>query len=261
MVKNNITLCLFTSTKSHFDGVVTYRETVESLLAQVPATQFGQLLAHIQVSPGQEDRAGEMRLWLKSKGFEVHETTGEWKHHDQSHHSNYLLSQIKMSKFVNCHYYIHFEDDFKLFSVKYNINDLFLVAQNLLKANRNILEVRFPRFNNEIERLKNIKQKHGIEANIIEGQNQDDLFFLHADNANFHPTIRRARDMYITLKLVEDNLERLSYNCEHGFSQVFKMLSREKSSLACFYPEVAQCLHIGVRTPEERDVSGQVFDR
>ncbi len=260
-MRNNTSLCLFTSTKSHFDNVVTFRETVESLFAQVPAEQFGQLLAHIQISPGQEDKAIEMRLWLTSKGFDVRETLGEWKHHDQSHHRNYLLSQIKMSKLVNCDYFLHLEDDFKIFSVKYNIGDLFLIATRLLKEHKEVLELRFPRFNNEIERLKNIKLKHGIDANILESQDHDSLFFFHADNANFHPTIRRSRDMYITLKLIEDNLERLSYNCEHGFSQIFKLLSREKSCLACYYPEEAQSLHIGVKTPEERDVAGQVFDR
>ncbi len=259
-MRNNISLCLFTSTLGHFKKS-TYQETVESLLSQVATEQWGQMLAHIQITPGDERIADEMTEWLESKGFEVYETIGEWRHHDQSHHKNYLLCQIKMSQLVKCNYVFFLEDDFKLFSVSYKISDLLLIARDFLKNRPEFLEVRFPRFNNEIERLINIKKKHGIDANVIEAESGDCEFFFHADNANFHPTIRRARDVYITLKFIEENIDIFSRNCEMGFSHVFKSLSREKSCLACFYPETAQCLHIGTRTPEERDVAGQVFDR
>ncbi len=264
-MRNDISLVLFTSTKQHFNSVITYQETVDSLLTQVPAGKWGQLLSHIQITPGDERIADEMTEWLESKGFEVYETTGEWRHHDQSHHKNYLLCQIKMSQLVRHKYYLHLEDDMVLKVNKkedYSLSYLFDVGKCILDLHPEILEMRFPRFNNEIERLKNIKAKHGIDANIIEADDmKQNGYFYHADNANFHPSIRRSRDMYISAKIVEDNLDRLSYNCEHGFSTIFKMLSREKSCLACFYPDITQCLHIGVRAPEERDVAGQVFDK
>ncbi len=257
MSKNNISLCLFTSTKGHFDQS-TFKETVENWLSYCPADGWGQLLAHVKVSPGESGEG--IAVWLRNKGFDVRITDGEWKHNDNSHHAEYLSDLGKMSLLVDQEYVIMVEDDWLLSLKNLPLSYFINFGQTLLKKSPQLLEVRFPRFNNEVERIKKLKEKHGINAYVLTDNNK--TLFWHSENANLHPCIRRSRDVMIALKLLKDNWASLSrLGVEQGFSLCFKSLSYDVASLGCFYPEAAQVLHIGVRTPEERDVEGQVFDR
>ncbi len=260
-MRNNTTLCLFTSTKGHFDNS-TYQETVDSWLSHYRVLGWGQLLAHIKVSSGHNSE--EMSKWLSNKGFLVIQTVADWKHHDNSHHNEYLNDMVKMSKLVNQPYLINLEDDMLLHvNDEQDLGNLIDYAQFDLEYNNSLLEMRFPRFNNEIARIRNLKAKHNIDAEVIENWDTDNkMAFLHSENANLHPCVRRSRDVFIALKLLKDNWDRLSVlGVEQGFSRCFKMLSYEKASLGCFYPEIAQILHIGVKTLEERDIVGKTFDR
>ncbi len=248
-----------TSTKGHF-GNSTFKETVENWLSHCPAEKWGRLICHIKVS--NSDNPVEMNKWLTDIGFQVFETKADWKHHDSSHSNEYLKDLKKMSFFACSQpYSIFVEDDFLLhINSNTTLDNLLTLAQDTLSKNSQNLEFRFPRFNNEIERIRNLKAKHNIDAEVEESLNK--TFFWHSENANFHPCVRRSRDIMIALKLLSDNWQQLQgLGVEQGFSRCFKMLSYTAFSLLCCNPDIAQCLHIGVRTPEERDVAGKVFDK
>src|ERR1035437_1649846 len=93
-----ITLCLFTSTKQHFGFKDVYWATLTHLDRQTPIALFGDKIAHIKITPGDETRAVEMEGNLRDLGFDVLTTTADWSR-GQSHQLAYMQDVVKVSKF------------------------------------------------------------------------------------------------------------------------------------------------------------------
>lgn len=82
-------LCFFTTTKGHFGRKDIYKITIENLFSKIQYHYFFDRIAHIKVSPGEEEVANEMEEYLASKKFHVLKTIGEWRHNDNSHGYEY----------------------------------------------------------------------------------------------------------------------------------------------------------------------------
>jgi hypothetical protein len=239
-----LTLCLYTSTKGHFSRD-TYRETVTDFLRQVPASYLDMLLVHIKSEPGHEGKLGEMGEWLKDHGFIVFDTCQTWKHDDPSHNHGYCMDIKKMASKIHSPYYLGLEDDWVMSSESV-VNQL-AEAIKKLETDPNLMQVRFPRFTNEYERIINLRSKHGIdsraEVGILGG-------VFHNDWSN-HPHVVRTRDINAAIRFVfATNLPKHS---EHGLGVAMKMLS--DSDKPFFTPDSNQIRvgHIGVPTNAERD--------
>src|SRR3954470_5278945 len=92
-----ITLCLFTSTKGHFGHKDVYRATLTHLDRQLPISLFGQRVAHLKVTPGDEAIAADMVADLTAHGFKVLTTVADWSR-GQSHQAAYMADVVKLSK-------------------------------------------------------------------------------------------------------------------------------------------------------------------
>lgn len=244
MIALPITLCLYTSTKGHFDRD-TYRETVTDLLRQVPAQNLDALLAHVKWEPGDEVKRDEMSVWLRERGFIVFDGCNRWSHNHPSHNEGYCEDIRKMVSKVRSPYYWHAEDDWLIKTD--SLVDQLADAVRRLETSPDLLQVRFPRYTNEPERIRGLRAKHGIDAKVEE----DGLGGTRHNDWSNHPYVARTRDVNAAIRFVfATNLPR---HTEHGLSVAMKLLSDGQTPF--FTPDAAKIRvgHIGVRTPEERD--------
>lgn len=252
MIKIPISLCLFTSTKGHFGIKTRYKETVRALSTLIPLSDFANLVAHIKISPGERDIAAEMSVYLQEMGFQVYTTLGEWSHGSQSHQSEYIADMMRvynLSSVQQTPFILAMEDDWIVRCYEKTMHDYIHKAIEQLTLNPDLIQIRFPRFTNEKDRINGLKQKHGIEATASE---VFDGLFLHSDfSAN--PSIFRSRDIRTALVL----LPRLGLpiHAEHGLSIALKVLSRSQTPFACFDPTTIRIGHIGCPVGEEDNLS------
>lgn len=247
MTRSPITLCLYTSTRGHFGGS-TYQETVTSLLSQVSADTWGAMIAHVKVSTGDEARAQEMSEWLHEQGFYVANTTQDWRHGDQTHQDGYLQDALRVTSLVKTPFLMHHEDDFLLRPYAANLNAHLYQAVVQLEEDPELMQVRIPRYSNEVERILGLRAKHGIDGRAEWSTNRK--WFRHND-LSMNPFIARTRDMRAAFRLVM--MSNLPKHIEHGTAAALKVLSSSPLPFACFNPESLRCGHIGVARPEERD--------
>lgn len=242
MTKLPITLCLFTSTRGHFERKLIYQRTVTDLLNQVPKDYWAALRANIKVED--KDRAYEMEDWLKSHGFEVTAPKGDWKHGDESHQTEYLKDIFYVVSTTASPYILFMEDDWLIKSE--NLTDWLARAIQTLDERPEVVQVRIPRYSNEAQRIEGLRAKHGIDALVVPDPDNDR--FLHNDWSN-NPYIARTRDLNAAIRFVmATNLPR---HTEHGLGRAMKMLSSSPAPFMCFEPEVARCGHIGTLAGEE----------
>src|ERR1700722_9060277 len=160
MQKNNITYALFTSTLGHFGRKDRYQITVDNILNQLSADVWARLIAHIKITPGEEDIFHEMETYLRHRGFEVIGTTGHWQHSNESHQIQYLKDMVKVTNLIKTDYMFFAEDDFLIKTDDREFAYWLNFAQKLLIENPDILQIRIPRFGNEFERINLLKKKH-----------------------------------------------------------------------------------------------------
>jgi len=252
MHPNNLTVCLYTSSKGHF-GRSTYQRTVQSLLAQVPASSWGDLLSHIKVDPTPEGeaKAKEMAAFLREHGFHGRTTVGQWRHNDDSHQLGFLQDQMTLLGHVTTPYIYFSEDDWQVRPYEFDLEYWLHEAVSILDKDPSIVQVRIPRFTNEMDRINGLKAKHNIDGravmDLIESR-----WFRQNDWSN-HPHVARTRDLRAALTFIaKTNLPRHS---EHGMGRAMALLSWNETGLpfACFNPEMIRCGHIGVASPAEED--------
>lgn len=245
MRPNNLTLCLYTTARGHFDRHDVYRQTVDGLLAQIPAASWGAMIAHVK-HDGEEHAAG-MVEWLKGRGFEVLETRGRFRHHDQSHQDQYLLDMGKVMGVVKTPYVLHAEDDWLFGAFDRPLEYWLHEAVSMLETDPDLMQVRIARFTDEAARINRLMAKHGIHASAEPG---DDKAFRHSDySAN--PSVFRTRDFRAALTFVR--VSNLPKHAEHGVGPAFKILSASPLPFACLNPNRVRVAHIGVRSVEEKD--------
>lgn len=249
MNKNDISYCLFTSTKGHFERKDIYKKTVDNILSHLPAEVWSKLIAHIKIGPGEENIFIEMQDFLTKRGFEVVFSTGNWRHgnegNDNSHQIEYIKDMDKINNLVKTNYFFHSEDDWLIKVDDKEFSYWLSNAQKILINDPHLMQIRIPRFDNEFERINLLKKKHGINARAAK-MNED--CFIENDWSN-NPYLARTRDMRAALVFVKLGL--VPQHSEHGVGQAMKMLGWTELPLICFNPKKIRCLHIGTKEGDE----------
>lgn len=249
---NNIALCLFTSTKGHFDIKTRYSETIRGLDKNILLGDFGERIAHIKVSPNEMNIFWQMKDELESFGFKVYETVADWKHGEVSHQAQYLADMLKlfMTKEVqSMQYALFFEDDMLIFPRERDLEYYLYKSQEILKSEQDIVSVRIPRAQNERERINKLTAKHGIPAFTADSR-EPDLWFKASDFSN-NPHLCRSRDMRNALLLMAKNPNAFMVHSEMGLGPAIKYFSLSQTPIAVFNPEKIVARHIGTKPGEE----------
>jgi hypothetical protein len=244
-----ITLALMTTTKGHFQIKTRWLETVKSLKANMLLENYDSLLAHIKVSPGEEDYAEIMSDKLKYYGFIVVKTTGDWSHGQESHQIQYIQDLLKITNLVKTPYIKIFEDDWLLKTSNHSFYYWCSKAIDLLENNPDLMQVRIPRYSNEFERINKLKQKHGLNRSAVQ---VDEYHFRH-DDYSANPSFYRTRDIRNAVALtLRTNTPK---HVEHGVGEILRLLGEPGKQFACLNPEEIRIGHIGCRPGEEDDLT------
>lgn len=246
MDKIPISLCLFSSTKGHFDIKTRYLDTVKSLNQQLLISSFNLPIANIKYEE-ENDILWWMKEELKNYGFIVNLAKGEkWSHSNQSHQSGYLedMWNIFSKPEVLKNPYIFLCEDDWLFNIKdKNLGYWFNYATKLLAEIPGMNQVRFARFENEHERINNLQKKHNLDRSA---QWVDPNYFL-CDDFSCNPSIFRSRDLFLALSLMKNNPNSFVPHVEHGLGFAMKVLAgyNNRLSFAVLNPQKISVRHIG----------------
>lgn len=246
-----------TSTKGHFDRNDIYEKTINDLDSHFSLSDFEQKFASIKISSGQMDHFQWMKQFLLNKDFDISAVNADWKHGEDSHQHEYIKDisrMVSLPELQKVPYTLFMEDDWLLRSQKSEskIWDWFLEAIFLLERNPNIVQVRFPRFNNEFDRINRLYAKHGIPARATRPANEK--YFTANDWSN-NPFIARSRDLYTAMMLMAKNPTSFPKHAEHGFGRAMRYLSYENECLAVMDPSNIRAYHIGTKVGEEDKIN------
>jgi hypothetical protein len=254
-MKIPVNICLFTSTKGHWNVRTRYFDTVNNLNNQIPLSSFVGLFAHIKVTPGEEQIANDMQLNLEKFGFTVIKTIGDWAH-GKNHQEEYLkdITKIFFNPEVNKTEYSFFlEDDFDIVCRKDKFVDYIAKATLILNENPDIVSVRIARAANERERISGLWAKHGIQSFVSLDLNG---YFLATDFSN-NPHFIRTRDMRNAMILLR-KVNGFPIHSEHGTAAAIKVFNNSQMPIAIFCPEDIVCRHrgtpIGEEEPNDKDI-------
>lgn len=251
MNKIPINICLFSSTKGHWGRANIYLKTIKDLNRQIPLRNFSGLFAHVKITPGQEIEFEAMKKNLESYDFKVLSSVASWSHGEESHQQQYLNDLIKIytnPEVLGNEYVLHLEDDWCLYPL--DGGDLLKWFNNgvkLLSNNPNILQVRFPRFYNEDQRILGLKAKHGIDGKV--DWNRDSTHFLTND-FSLNPSIFRGRDLRAAIILM-GLTKQFEIHVEHGFGRALKLFGLHETPLAVLNPQGIKAIHTGAPVGEE----------
>jgi hypothetical protein len=253
MKKIPLTVALFTSAKGHWGVKDRYLETIRDLDRQIPLNYFSSLIANVKQEPINEGY-NRINHNLDKYGFEIFNSYGRWDHGEQSHQDGYL-SDINFiynqPSVLKVPYVLHLEDDWQFHCYEDDLVYWIDQAISVLEEYPNIAQVRFPRFSNEFERIKALRQKHGINSFVAELNNE---MFLHND-FSLNPSIFRSRDMMTAINLLNKNQQTWQRHVEHGLGAALKYLyDVNQLPFVCLNPNKVKVRHIGSPVGEEDSI-------
>jgi len=244
-----VTVCLMTTTKGHFGVTSRYLSTLDSFEKALPFLHYRERLAHIKDSGESSEALASMRGSLFARGFPSWVTEGKWSHGTESHQLEYVKDSFRIVNNVKTSYVLMLEDDWLLKVYEGEFIDYVRKALDLFEADSSLVQIRIPRYSNEVERINGLKQKHGLDRAAV-GYN-DTFFYSNDFSAN--PAFYRTRDLRAALAVTSDT--NLPKHIEHGLGVALKLISRRSQTpFACFYPEKIRIGHIGTRPGEEDDL-------
>lgn len=252
MNKIPINICLFTSTQGHWGIKTRYLETIEHLNNQIPLKSFAGLFAHIKVSPEEQDFASKMEADLKSFGFNVKKTIGQWSH-GQNHQEEYLKDITKLfslSEVQQTKYSLFLEDDMKIVTWEGKLEDYLAIATNVLYNYPDVISVRIARASNEMQRISNLREKHGIDSKVSPAPRGHEFSYFLANDFSNNPHIVRSRDMRNAMLLI-NKIGGIPKHSEHGTAIALKLLSNSNIPIAVLNPEHIVARHIGTPVGQE----------
>lgn len=240
---NDLTVCLYTSTKGHFGRKDIYKTTALHLLGSLEETghrESVKKIAHVKVDPGEDLLADEMFRWLKGAGFLVIVSRGEWKHGDESHQVEYIKDQMAVNDNIKTQFLLHLEDDWVIKPILpgSSTSSFLLYGMDRL-SDPNITQVRIPRYTNEPDRIRGLMVKHGIDGRV---SGPFSGIYLCNDWSN-NPFIARTRDIRAALTFVTRST--LPKHSEHGVGKAMSLLGWSELPFAFFDPEKIRCYHLG----------------
>ncbi len=230
-----ITLCLFTSTKGHFGHRDVWRATLTHLDRQLPIAAFGQRVAHVKVSVGDEAIVADMVADLEGRGFKVLTTTADWSR-GQSHQMAYMQDVVKLSKEASVYtqpYVLWLEDDQTITPHACSAEDLLLRSCRMLAEDNELTSVR-------LLRREDLSTSPMVET-------PTDPRWFHSPHVNFQPLLLRSRDFYLGARLVEANPQAMAQTqCEMLWRFVLAIFSRSPKQHLVYHPDHAETIHLGV---------------
>lgn len=252
MIVDDLGVVLYTSTKGHFGYTDCYKHTVNRLVEVFPhCWESLTKVAHIKRSPDDSSEVFlEMFDFLKSNGFDVLVTNGDWGHNKPSHAVGYYQDMKRTLGHAPLHkkrYVFACEDDW-LLNFKVNSTSSIMKAIEFMDTNLDVLCVRV---------------NHDVHTDLSKTVGPiKDLFYLqHLDYTpygptfTFQPTIVRLKEWYHSVRLIlkkrdvwrkEFNTEYFSYNhCELVSGETLKVFSDSELPFAFFDPNVIVAQHIG----------------
>ncbi len=242
-----ITLLFFTSTKGHFGRKTDWRLTLNHWEKQIPLSLFGQRIAHIKISEGDQALATEMAIELAARGFHVIETVGSWSR-GLSHGAAYLGDQIRVSKEARLYrqpYLLFLEDDSLAFSHQLSVEDLLLQSCRFLAENHELLTVRLMR-------------RHDNRGPTALHAAPDPRYYYSQDT-NFQPLVIRSLDFYRLCLALEANPEACrNVQCEQLWRLILDSFSRSPFRHIVYEPDYAETAHIGIPQSEHEQLVKQL---
>ena len=246
----NLNLIFFTSTKGHFGHKDIYKHTLNDLATKIDPKLLDKKVAHIKISPGEEDLAVEMRAFLYQWGFnEVLSTVADWSH-NANHGEEYTKDITKTLDFLSTYgaaeYTLWMEDDY-VFQYKnslFKLKDPFQMAINSLKDDLGNMVVRF----NLDKPSPNAIEKVNCCVN-----RQKENYTQWGPTVTFQPTIYRTKDLWwaycIFIKNNWEKLKNVHIELRSGYS-LFPLTNKKEPFLEFDY-DIARSVHIGVKNYKE----------
>jgi hypothetical protein len=231
-----ITFLMFATARGHYGCNTIYNTTIDFLNSKLPLNEWGALLFHIKIAPGEEKVGEQMKADLESRGFIVETEIANWKR-GQSHFCEYLKDQIKMSQHpaVRDNPFVYWSDDD---NIPLTHSDNFLkVLHRMVKtveSSQDIVSFRFLRENDTREP-------------IVEDVNDEHPDFFYSRDFNWQPLIIRSRDFHRGCKVIEDNWHIATQMHGEGlWREVTAPMSRSKNKHAVWHPKYAEVANLGV---------------
>lgn len=241
-----VTFALMSTTKGHFGVKTRWLETVDGFNKALSLDQYAARAAHIKMSPGDEILRNIMTGMLGVKGFGCYVTPGDWAHGHESHQLNYLSDLRTMFETVNTPYVLVVEDDWSPVVSDGQFVDYLARAIDWFEQNPGLMQVRIPRWTNELERINGLKAKHGLDRQA----EPVDSYHFHHDDYSANPSLYRTRDIRAAVLLTQ--LTNLPKHVEHGVGEALRLLSgRRGNQFACFNPDKIHIRHLGTLLGEE----------
>ena len=235
MIPLPLTLALYTSTKDHF-GHSTYLATLSHIERQLPLPAFSVKIAHIKITPGQEQIGVIIRGELEKRGFKVIETVADWQR-GTSHQVAYNQDLIKMSKEKDLYQNPHLlwlEDDSTLTCHQDSLDKVLTRMVGFIESSSDVLSARFVR-------------KSDFDGGLPILKRESDHFF--SPYFDFQPLIMRSRDFYLAAKMIETNFQaQQNVQIEMLWRLVLGEFSRSELKHMVWLPDYAETVHLG--TPE-----------
>lgn len=231
-----ITFCLFTSSKGHFGFKDIYRTTLDHWDRQIPLSTFGQRVAHLKVTPGDEAIAEQMVVDLTDRGFNVLQTTASWTR-GLSHGANYLGDMVKVSKAPIVYtqpYFLLVEDDTPLVAAGASLEDILLRGCQLLAENHELVSVRTIRRGDYEGGVPQLGEAEGGRA-------------FYSPHTDYQTPLLRSIDFYRLCMLLEANPQACqTVQCEQLWAIILSTFSRAERRHLVWKPDRIEALHLGV---------------
>ena len=253
----SVGIVLYTSTKGHFGYRDCYKETVEHLQKQFPATFentfYNEIhkLAHIKVSPDETDLIQDMQTFLFAKDFQVLTTEKEWNHNNISHANGYYADMLKCfsnPQVLRQELVLFLEDDWLISTHYESMLSVINYAVAFMRQNPNKLCLRINRDTDKVPDFKILK--HAQESGHLLILEQGPKATPYGPTMTFQPTFVRPREWYHALRLINNRVAKdpdllEKYHCELISGDTMKVFSDDPSPFCFFGQGLVDAEHIG----------------
>lgn len=252
-------VAFFTTTKGHYGRQHHWKDTYLSFKEKMFTGSFVHCMPLINIvrSKGHDEVFQEMISFFKEDGVDAKNILvrdSEWKHHDVSFHSGYLLDFLNVysqPQILDCDYVFHLEDDWEIIN-----DDSITNSSNLydmimyLEKNPSTMQVKLCREKDEIKRIRSLPDILKFKKTV---KDIDKKIFQHSDLFSFNPHINRPRDIYLAVNYCNSIYKQnalLQQNYEMGFTEIIVRMSLTDTPFAALKHEYLPIKHTGGKESE-----------